>query len=211
MRRRSVLVTCLCVIPALLLAVVAATTIWPGELAIASEPAAAYPPPGVSPHAGLPPPTSLSEAYPGPGTPEPTYPTAFPTLDSPTPVPTPIPSEAALVAIAYIAEREGIPREVLLVDADRPTEYPNLGRCFQVVTLLDTRPDRGTYKLLVDLQSGEVVEDISGLLVEEEQARQARYGKLEPALYERLQGLGDGETLPAAIWIAAGPGQSQGE
>ncbi len=42
----------------------------------------------------------------------------------------------------------------------------------------------------------------------EEQARHARYGKLQPALYERLQGMQDNERVTVMIWAAAKPGQS---
>jgi hypothetical protein len=139
----------------------------------------------------------------------------LPTLTTQSPVPTPevtpSPSQAAQIASAYIAAQENIPADVLQVVADHPTEYPNLGRRFQVVTLLDTRPQGQVYKLLVDLQSGQIGEDVSALLAAEDQARQSRYGKLQPALYQRLQTLRDDEPLPVAIWIAAGPGQSLAE
>lgn len=138
-------------------------------------------------------------------------PTPTPQPPAPTPPPTPGPSEAAQTALAYIANREGIPVDTLRVVDDHPTEYPNLGRQFQVVTVLDTRPQGQVYKLLVDLQSGHIEEDISALLAAEARAHQSRYSKLQPALYQRLQNLKDDETLPAAIWVAASPGQSLAE
>jgi hypothetical protein len=134
-----------------------------------------------------------------------------PTPQPPAPIPTPGPSEAAQAALAYIANREGIPADDLKVVADHPTEYPNLGRKFQVITLVDTRPQGQVYKLLVDLQSGHIEQDVSALLAAEARAHQARYGKLQRALYERLQPLKDDETLPVAIWVAASPGQSLAE
>lgn len=91
-------------------------------------------------------------------------------------------SEAAQKALAYIANRDGIPPEALTVAFDHPTEYLALERRFQVVALLDTRQEGGIYKLLVDLDNGQVEEDISALLAAEAQAHQARYGKLQPAL-----------------------------
>jgi len=132
-------------------------------------------------------------------------------LPTPTPTSSPRPSQFAQRALLHIAKREGIPLEVLQVVDDHPTEYPNLGRQFQVVTILDNRPKGQVYKLLVDLRSGRVEEDISALLAEEARAHESRYGKLQPALYERLQSLNDDETLPVAIWVAAGPGQSLAE
>jgi hypothetical protein len=135
-----------------------------------------------------------------------------PTLTTQSPVPTPEvtlgPSQAAQMALAYIAAQESIPADVLQVVTDHPTEYPNLGRRFQVVTLLDTRPQGQVYKLLVDLQSGQIGEDVSALLAAEDQARQSRYGKLQPTLYERLQTMKDDESVLVAIWVVAGPGQT---
>ncbi len=129
------------------------------------------------------------------------------------PLPTPVPSEpafseAAQKGLAYISERENIPVEALTIAADHLTEYPASGRKFQVVTLMDTRPEGQVYKLLVDLTSGRIEEDVSALLAMEVQAHQARYGKLEPALYERLQTLKDDDTVPVAVWMAAQPGQT---
>lgn len=129
----------------------------------------------------------------------------------PTPTPKPIPSDAARKAMAYIAKREGIPIESLEIVADHRSDYPALGRQFQVVTVLDTRPQGQVYKLLVDLRDGRAEEDVSALLAAEARAHESRYGKLEPALYERLQGLKDDDTLPVAIWMAASPGKSLAE
>lgn len=130
---------------------------------------------------------------------------------SPLPVPAPpqsVSSEAAQNALAYIAKREGIPAESLTIAADHPTEYPALGQKFQVVTLVDNRPEGEVYKLLVDLTNGRVEEDVSALLAAEVRAHQARYGKLQPALHERLQTLKDNDTLPVAVWVAVRPGKA---
>lgn len=135
-------------------------------------------------------------------------------FDSPLPTPLssePALSEAAQSGLAYISKRENVPIEALIVAADHPTEYPASGRRFQVVTLVDTRPEGQVYKLLVDLTSGRIEEDISALLAAEAQAHQARYGKLEPALYERLQTLKDDDTVPVAVWVAAQPGRTLAE
>jgi hypothetical protein len=110
------------------------------------------------------------------------------------PLPTPLPSEpafseAAQRGLAYISKRENIPIEALTIAADHLTEYPALGQKLQVVTLLDTRPGGQVYKLLVNLADSQIEEDISALLAAEARAHQVRYGKLEPALHERLQTL----------------------
>jgi hypothetical protein len=112
----------------------------------------------------------------------------LPTLTTQSPIPTPevtpAPSQAAQMALAHIADQANIPADALEVVADHLTEDSNSRRQFQVVTLLDTRPQGQVYKLLVDLQSGRIGEDISALLAADDQAPQSRYGKLHPALYE---------------------------
>ncbi len=132
------------------------------------------------------------------------------------PLPTPLSSEsayseAAQRGLVYIAKRENIPVEALVITADHLTEYPTSGRKFQVVTLVDTRPEGQVYKLLVDLIGSQIEEDISALLATETQAHQARYGKLDLALYERLHTLKDDDTVPVAVWMAAQPGRTLAE
>ncbi|MGC8742230.1 MAG: hypothetical protein ACP5ON_11345 [Bacteroidota bacterium] len=131
-----------------------------------------------------------------------------PTPQPVVPTPSPKPSQPAQEALLHLAKREGIPVEALQVVDDHPTEYPNLGRQFQVVTIVDTRPQGQIYKLLVDLKSGRIEEDISGLLAAEARAYQERYGKLQPVLFERLQAIGDDEALPVAVWVTSPTGQS---
>ncbi len=127
----------------------------------------------------------------------------------PSPIPVPELSGAAQKALAYIAQRRGISPQELLVVTDHPTVYPNLGRKFQVVTILDTRPEGRFYNLLVDLDNGRIREDLAAVREAEEKAYLERYGKLEPALYRRLQEIDDDEVLPVAIWVAGESQRSQ--
>jgi len=154
---------------------------------------------------------AFSWAYPNPAT---SVPLAYPNPSvSPTPsiLPPPKPSEAAQKALEYIAKRDGIPVEALIIEADHPTEYPSLGRKFQVVTLIDNRPNGQIYKLLMDLADGRIEENISALLDAEAQAYQLKYGKLDTALYQRLQELGNNDTLTVAIWMASQPHKTQAD
>jgi len=162
-----------------------------------------YPPPSTV--------TPTPPPYPPPQTPTSVPPPATFTPQLPAPTPTPGPSQAAQAALIYIAKQASIPVDVLRIVADHPTEYPNLGRQYQVVTVLDTRPQGQVYKLLVDLRNGRVEEDVSALLAAEARAHQIRYSKLQPALYERIHLIKDDETLPVAIWAEADPGQSLAE
>ena len=174
-----------------------------GEPTLDSEPAATDSLSVASPQTDLLSPGSPSPAYPGLA---PLIGLAYPlpqtTIERPTPLPTPTPSAAALAVIAYIAQHKGIPPGALRIEADDPTEYPNLEGHFQAVTLLDSRPKGGTYKLLVDLQSGEIVEDIPALLAAAGQAWQARYGKLHPWLYDILQTKGPDDEIQVFVWFA---------
>lgn len=163
-----------------------------------------YPPPGTVPPTLLP--------YPPPQTFVSPLPTPSP-IPSPTPasVVTPNPSAEAQRALNYVAQRQGIPVKDLVIVTDHSTEYPNLGRKFRVVTVLDTRPGGRFYNLLVDLENGQIEENVSALLSAEDRAYLAKYGKLEPALYERLQQANDNQVLPVAIWVAGQPQRIQEE
>lgn len=130
---------------------------------------------------------------------------------NPSPAPLPGPSAEAQQALAYIAQRQGIPAKDLVIVTDHPTEYVNLGRKFQVVTVLDTRLGGGFYDLLVDLRSGHIEEDLSALIAAEGRTYSARYGKLEPAPHTRLQQVSDDQVLPVAIWVAGKPRRTQEE
>lgn len=148
----------------------------------------------------------LNSPLPIPGTFDSPLPTPIP---SPTPIPGP--SEAAQKALAYIAQRKGVSLQELVIVTDHPTVYPNLGRKFQVVTILDTQPEGRFYNLLVDLDNGRIEEDLAAVREAEERAYLDRYGKLEPALHKRLQEIDDDEVLPVAIWVAGEPQRSQEE
>jgi hypothetical protein len=128
----------------------------------------------------------------------------------PAPSPTPIPSTEAQVALRYIAERYGVPVEQLAIVNEHRREYVELGRAFQAFTLLDLVNDR-FFNLLVDLEGHAVVEDVAAIQRAEEDAYRQKYGKLDPALYERLQQAADDEPIEVAIWIAGRPRRSQQE
>ena len=159
------------------------------------ENAYAYPPPPVSPTSESAP--ELMGPYPPPSTPAPV----------PTPVPNQKLSPEAQKAVAYISAKEQIDPKFLVVDADHPTEYPNLGRRFQVVSMFDPRPGGEGYKLLVDLDTGEVITDIVSLLEAEREARFAKYGKYDETLHEALQTLKDDDLVKVVIWVTSEPGK----
>jgi hypothetical protein len=121
---------------------------------------------------------------------------------------TPNTSEAAENVLIHIADVKSIPIDELVVVNDHSTTYLASGREFQLVTVLGTRPDGRFYDLLVDLSSGRIYTNTAVVRKAEEQAYHALYGKLDPALYERLQDVGDTEELPVAIWVSGAPAQT---
>ena len=137
-------------------------------------------------------------------------------FDSPvvTPVPGPTPTppvpEETQRALKYIAEREGIPIEQLVVANQHRRGYELLDRAFWAVTMLDTKGN-GWYNVMVDLADGRVVDDVEAIEQAEREAHRARYGKLEPALFEHLEAMKPDDEVPVAIWIAGQPKRSEEE
>jgi hypothetical protein len=119
------------------------------------------------------------------------------------------PSPEAQKALAYISQQQGIPIEQLITANEFRRSAPLLNRTFQAVTVLETQGGR-FFQLLVDLNSGQVEERAT---VEDAEARasNAKYGKFQPALYERLQQLKDTDPVTITLIVADAPGQSLGE
>lgn len=123
-----------------------------------------------------------------------------PTLES-TPTATPR-SPIADVAVEYVATKYGIAPEKLYVGDEEPMEFPLLGRKSTYITLVYVQTDATTlYSLLVEPDTKAIEEDVNAVLAAERAAYTAKYGKLAPALYDRLQTIGDKDTLPIAIWV----------
>lgn len=127
----------------------------------------------------------------------------------PVPAPAPIADDVQL-ALRYAIDQLGISASQLLVDHHYRQDYPELGRSFTAVTLLDIGRDR-FFTLLVDLKDHSIEADMKALEDAEAQARRAKYGKLEPALHARLQHTSDDELVDVAIWIAGKPVRDQRE
>jgi hypothetical protein len=148
---------------------------------------------------------ATTAGYPGPST-------ATPWNDEPTPAPpvtpgVPDPSPGALLAKAYVEQQYDIPLEALVVITDHRTDYAHLRRQYQAVTLIDNRAGGVFYHLLVDLENDEVTEDIAAVDSADAAARIARFGKLDPVLYEHLQTIQDEDAVAVIIWVAPIKGQ----
>ncbi|MFN8439624.1 MAG: hypothetical protein U0175_02590 [Caldilineaceae bacterium] len=126
--------------------------------------------------------------------------------DSPLPTPTREVTNYAQKALAYLVEKHGIPIEHLLIEYEVETGYPLSGRTFRHFVISNTHdPDWTTYSLAVETTTGSIEEDITAIERVERDAYQAKYGKMEVSLYDRLQKLADDTTLPIAIWVAGKP------
>lgn len=131
-------------------------------------------------------------------TPPPFTPGPQPTL-IPSPTPTPTPPPETRIALDYIATREGIPVERLFPVNQHHREYGALGKTFWYVKALD-RESHHIYTAMVDLsdQSPVELEDIERA---QREALEAKYGKLEPQLYELLQTKGPDDEVNVAVWF----------
>lgn len=127
-------------------------------------------------------------------------------FNSPLPLPTSDTSIETQKALVYLAQREKIAPENLIIVNEFRREALLLGRTFQAVTVLDTESGR-FFQVLVDLDSGQV-EDRTAIEKAEAQRQRAKYGKLQPAIYEWLETMRESETVTVTIWVAAPPGKS---
>ena len=121
-------------------------------------------------------------------------PSLLPASPFDSPLSPPVLEAQARIALRYIAKRESVPLDDLLVAHRHRREYPLLGRQFMAFTIFD-RTARRDFHLLVDLDDGSVVNDVAAVERAEAGARRAKYGRLHPTLYERLQTAGEEETL----------------
>jgi hypothetical protein len=129
-----------------------------------------------------------------------TSPLPTPLASTPT---SPPPSAEAQVALRYVSERYGIPKEQLDVVNEHRLEYAELGRAFRAFSLFDPI-GRRYFQLLVDLKDHTVVEDIVAIDQAEAGAARKKYGKLEPSLYERFQTIQDNDVVAVTIRMVGG-------
>ncbi|BAM01518.1 putative protease [Caldilinea aerophila DSM 14535 = NBRC 104270] len=117
-------------------------------------------------------------------------------------MPTPIPPEAEM-ALHFVAAQHRIPQDQLAFGSQETLTFPLLGRSYTYVTVHYDAPDGfQLFAVLVDPAAKTVEPDFNAVRAAEEAAYRARYGKLDPALYERLQQVADEATLPVAVWAA---------
>lgn len=146
-------------------------------------------------------------------TPSPT-PSATPTQPGsplPTPTATAIPTiapELFNTARNYIAQQHNLPSDMLEVAAPYYATFPNLGRNYVNLAVVDRRGGGRTYRILIDPVTLEIGSDVGAIKRADEEAYIARYGKMDSALYRRLQVAEPDEEIAIAIWVnGSGGGQ----
>jgi len=137
---------------------------------------------------------------PPPFTPGP-WPTASPPVVTvtPTPIsPTPTPplSDRALQALRHVSQTYNVPIEDLMFLVEAVGNYSLTGRTIWQGKILD-RASHQVYVVGID-EAGGIVDPETIKQAEEDAAFQ-QYGKLEPALYDVLQTLGDEDRVEVSI------------
>jgi hypothetical protein len=110
-------------------------------------------------------------------------------LPTPAPAATPVPlSPEAEMALQFVAAQHGIPQDRLAFGSQETLTFPLLGHSYTYVTIHDNAPEGfQLFAVLVDPTTKTVEPDFNAVRAAEEAAYRARYGKLDPTLYERLQ------------------------
>ncbi len=113
-------------------------------------------------------------------------------------------SEWVEQAIRYVAETYDIAEDVLRLTNEEGLYLPTLDKTIRIIALTAMQqPDYPVYKVLIDIDTGEISEDLQALRQAEEEARMLKYGKLETSLFDMLQEADDDdEIFPVAIWAA---------
>jgi len=114
----------------------------------------------------------------------------------PTPSPTPPPSDEAQIALRYVSETHDIPLDKLQVGDEIISQYPLTGRTLWRAKVGDAQGTK-VYLVEIDLENRQVVDGEAIRRAEGEAYRQT-YGKLEPALFERLETMKPDDEMP--IW-----------
>lgn len=122
------------------------------------------------------------------------------------------PSREAYQALQYIAEREGVAVEKLEILNEAVDEYPLIGRTFRFVYIVDdSEGEFREFPVLVDLADGRIETDLAAIQAAEAEAHRAKYGKLDPRLYDRLQASRGDEFIPVAIWVVSGNARTEAQ
>lgn len=111
-------------------------------------------------------------------------------------------SPQAEIAFRHISEQQNIAQSQLQVVGEETKAFPMLGVTYTLVTIFhDQAGVLQQFAVMVDPVTGKIGDDFNTIHAAESSVYYAKYGKLQPSLYERLQTIGDDEKLPIAIWV----------
>jgi len=102
------------------------------------------------------------------------------------------------IALQHIAQTHNIPIEQLDVISRTEAHYRMIDKRLWCMKISDHESDE-MYAVSIDMD-GNIVDE-TAIKDEERKAYVEKYGKLEPALYDRLQGASGGELIKVGIWL----------
>ncbi len=106
--------------------------------------------------------------------------------------------DARIVALQQASRARRVPVQHLRLVAEVTTHYPLTGRTIQAFKVMNK--DSGElYPVHLDAQG--LLADPAQAAAEEREAYQARYGKLERSLHERMEQMREGDTITVGIWM----------
>jgi len=101
-------------------------------------------------------------------------------------------------AIKYISERYNVPSENLSILNEGEATFSLTGQNVRAVKMLDVETMK-IYGLYIDT-NGEIV-NIETIKARESEEYTTKYGKLERALFDRMQNTGSDELIEVVIWL----------
>jgi hypothetical protein len=110
----------------------------------------------------------------------------------------------AHLAIEHVSKAQGIPASTLFVFEDTEVRSDILAKTFQFVTIID-KSSFQPYKLMIEHDT-RAVHSANDVELAEKKTRVERFGKLDPALFNHLQGLSNSDVVSATIILEIQPG-----
>ena len=112
--------------------------------------------------------------------------------------------DTRIVALQQASRVSQVPVQRLRLVAEVTTHYPLTGKAIQAFKVMNK--DSGEM-YAVHLDAHGLLADPAQAATEEREAYQARYGKLERSLHERMEQMGEGDRITVGIWtqLAARP------
>lgn len=117
-----------------------------------------------------------------------------------------LPEEQLAKVVQYIAGQQQIPESDLQVIGQDPVHFEYLNRTYYYVVAAKSQIDPSSesaqhFAVFVDSETGAIEPSVIAIRQAEDAARIAKYGKLHPHLYDRVQTAEVDEKIPVSIWV----------